>query len=355
MPEDVKIITESLIENSKSAIIGCVELHNKPIFPYRYEVCSILAINGWELLLKAYIAQNNPEIKLINKENRSKPFEECVSFVSSKLGKSFKATEENLNRLYDYRCHIIHFYKDKMDTILYSLLHKTILFFNSFLKEHFNNDLTEQTNLMLLPIGFKPFASPVDFLSKKSEFSNSSIAVKKFIESIIHSTKELCELDIEEAILTGFNMAVINENRIKNADIIAGISAKESEARLTITNLITNSKITDDETARKIKIDEESLFNTLYVLSYYDVINKCRLLYSDFKQDAKFNRIMKTLKGNPEYHKKRFLDIQKQMGAAKDWYTNSIFLEFNKHYKLKDLEVGTLQASQIDNIILHKN
>lgn len=47
-------ISESLIENSKSAIIACIELHNKPLFKFRYEVCVILAINGWELLLKAY-------------------------------------------------------------------------------------------------------------------------------------------------------------------------------------------------------------------------------------------------------------------------------------------------------------
>jgi len=195
--------------------------------------------------------------------------------------------------------------------------------------------------LMLLPIGFKPFASPVDFLSKESEFSSSSIAVQKFIESIINSTQELNNQGIEDAILTGFNIAVINENRIKNADIIAGISAKETEAKVTVTNVITNAKITDDENVRKIKIDEESLFNTLYVLAYYDVVTKCRILYSDFKQDAKFNRIMKSLKGNPEYHKKRFLDIQKQSGAAKDWYTNSIFLELNKNYKLKEIETST--------------
>lgn len=337
MSSEIKNITESLIENSKSSIIGCVELHNKPIFSYRYEVCTILAINGWELLLKAYIAQNYPEIKLINKENNSKPFNECVSFVASKLGNPFKVIKENLDRLYDYRCHIIHFYKDKIDTILYSLLHKTIVFYNSFLKEQFNTDLTEQTNLILLPIGFKPFATPVDFLSKESEFSNSSFAVKNFIQSIIASTEDLNNQGIEETILTGFNMAVINENRIKNADIIAGITKKESEAKLAVKYVINSATITNDDSAKKIKIDEESLFNTIYVLTYYNVVNKCRTLYSDYKQDAKFNRIMKTLKGNPEYHKKRFLDIQKQSGAAKDWYSNSIFVELNKYYTLKTL------------------
>ena len=93
-------ITESLIEHSKSAIIGCVELHNKPVFRFRYEVCTILAINGWELLLKAYIAENHSDIKLIRKDGTSKSFEECVSFVSSQRGSDFRAVEEILNKLY---------------------------------------------------------------------------------------------------------------------------------------------------------------------------------------------------------------------------------------------------------------
>jgi hypothetical protein len=163
-------ISEALIENSKSAVIGCVELHNKPVFRFRYEVCTILAINGWELLLKAYIAENHPEIKLIRKDGTSKPFEECVAFVSSQLGKEFRAEEENINKLYEFRCHVIHFYKDHIGTILYSLLHKSIVFYNMFLQKHFNIDLAEETNLMILPIGFKPFATPVDFLTKKIRF-----------------------------------------------------------------------------------------------------------------------------------------------------------------------------------------
>ena len=132
MPDEMKNITEALLENSKAAIISCIELHNKPLFTYRYEVCVILVINAWELLLKAYIAQNHSEVRLIQKDGHSKPFEECVSFVASILGKSFMAIEENLNIIYDFRCHIIHFYKDNIDPILYTLLHKNIIFYNSF-------------------------------------------------------------------------------------------------------------------------------------------------------------------------------------------------------------------------------
>lgn len=325
-------ITESLLDNSKSAIIGCVELHNKPIFSYRYEVCTILAINGWELLLKAFIAEHCPEIKLLRKDGTSKPFDECVAVVSSKIGKEFRAIEENLNKLYEFRCYIIHFYKDKIDTIIYSLLHKTILFYNNFLKKQFNIDLAEETNLMLLPIGFKPFASPIDFLSKQSELEKSSNAVQAFIKSIVKSTETLVAEGIEDSILTGFNIAVINENRLSNADIIAGITQSETESKLSISNVLGSIKITNDDTAKKIVIEEESLFKTIYTMAYDDVIIIARSLFSDFKQNAKFNRIISGLKNNPTIHRKRFLDIVNKTGTGRDFYSSEVFSELEKHY-----------------------
>lgn len=332
----MKVITESLLENSKSAIIGCVELHNKPVFKFRYEVCTILAINGWELLLKAYINEKHPELKLIRKDGTSKSFEECLAFVSSQFGKDFRPQEENLNKLYEFRCHIIHFYKDHIGTILYSLLHKSIIFYNRFLKDHFNIDLADETNLMLLPIGFKPFSTPVDFLSNQSDIKESSNAVQTFIKSIIQSTESLNKEGIEESILTGYNIAVVNENRIKNADIIAGITKNGAEAKLTISNILGAFKVTNEETAKKVNIEEETLFKTVYTLKYLDVTKQARELFSDFKQNAQFNRIMSELKKNPSLHRKRYLDLNKTDGIGQDFYNPEILNELKKHYTLKE-------------------
>jgi len=331
----MKPLSESLIENSKSAVMSSVELHNKPTFNYRYEICTILCINGWELILKAYINENYPDVRLILKDGTTKPFEECVKFISSQKGNSFRTTEENLMRLYDFRNNIIHFYKENIGIILYSLLHKSILLYNSFLKENFNIDLADETNLYLLPIGFRPFTSPVDFLSNESDLSKSSIAVTTFIKSIVNSTTLLNSEGVEDAILTGFNVAVVNENRIKNADIIVGITKDKSVANVLISNDLGMYNITNAGTARKVQIEEESLFKTIYVLSYYQVRNKCQELFSDFKQNAKFNRIMKSLKDNPTFHKKRYLDFINKTGVGQDWYTHAIFEELKKHYVLK--------------------
>lgn len=329
-------IKESLLENSKSAIIAAIEIHNKPIFSYRYEVSTILLINAWELLLKAMIAEHFPEIKLINKEGLSKPFEECVSFISSQLGKNFRPIEENLNKIYEYRCHIIHFYKENIDSILYSLIHKSVMFYNEFSKTHFNIDLAEETNLVLLPIGFKPFATPVDFLSKESDLFKSSNSVQAFIKSIVSSTETLEREGIEESILTGFKMAVINENRITNADIIAGITKNPDEAKLTVSNVLKKIQLSNDADSKKISIEEENLFKTLYVNKYKAVVETSKKMFSDFKQDAKFNRIMSDIKTKPELHRKRFLDVVNKIGMGQDFYTSGVFEELSKNYNLKE-------------------
>lgn len=332
----MKPISEALIDNSKSAIIGCVELHNKPIFSYRYEVCTILCINGWELILKAFINENFSDFKLVNKDGTTKPFEECLSFVSQNLGNKFMHIEENLNKLYEFRCHIIHFYKENLDAVLYSVLHKSILNYNDFIKSHFNMDLSEETHLMLLPLGFKPFISPVDFLSDESAISKSSNTIQTFIKSIVTSTERLRDAGIDESIFSTYRIAAINENRISNADIIAGITKDHSKAKLAVNALNQPVQISNDENAKKVRIEEESLFKTIYTLKYNDIAKQARELYSDFKQNPKFNRIMKEVKKNPSMRRKRYLDVVNKEGTGQDFYSNEVFNELNKHYKLKE-------------------
>src|SRR5437868_12135410 len=84
----------ALVANARSAMFAAVEIHNKPVFQYRYEVCTLLAINAWELALKAYIAKELRSVRLIRKDGTTKPFSECVACVSSKIGKPFEATKQ---------------------------------------------------------------------------------------------------------------------------------------------------------------------------------------------------------------------------------------------------------------------
>ena len=52
-----------LLQNAEAALISSIEIYNKPAFAYREETFSILALNAWELLLKAKllaIKDNDP-------------------------------------------------------------------------------------------------------------------------------------------------------------------------------------------------------------------------------------------------------------------------------------------------------
>lgn len=50
-----KMVQSNLIKNSIAAYFGAVEIHNKPNILYRYETTTLLMMNAWELILKAYV------------------------------------------------------------------------------------------------------------------------------------------------------------------------------------------------------------------------------------------------------------------------------------------------------------
>lgn len=331
-------IISGLLDNSKSSQLACIEIHNKPIFPFRYEVCTILNINAWELLLKAFILQNYPKVKVINPDGTTKPFDECVNFVAGELGKDFSVAKQNIEKIYEYRCNIIHFYHDKVDVLLFSLISKNVLLYHDFLLKYFGIDIANEINLVLLPIGFKRPASPIDFLSNKSELEKSSKAVQSFVKSIIKSTEQITEEGLDDSILYSFKMALVNENRIKNADIVAAITKDPKKAAISVDNVIGKFVFTDDETAgdvKKVKIDEESLFKKVYTETYDKVYKTAQKKFPELKLNNKFRQIISKLKNNPKYHKYRYLDIEKQSGMGKDYYTVHIYDELAKHYKTK--------------------
>lgn len=331
-------ILDKLILNSKSSQLACIEIHNKPIFPFRYEVCAILNINSWELLLKSFIIKYHPNVKVLYADGTTKPFDECLRYISAELGKEFTVARQNIEKIYEYRCNIIHFYQDDIDVLLLSLLSKNIILYHDFLLKYFDIDIASETNLILLPIGFKRPASPIDFLSNVSHIEKSSKAVQSFIKSIIKSTELISQEGIEDSILFSFKMSLINESRIKNADIVAAITKDKNKAAVAVENVIGKFILTDDENAegvKKIKIEEESLFRTIYTQTYHDVIENCKTLFSDFKLNKDFHKKLKKLKHRPEFHKPRYLNIDNPKGSFKDYYTVKVFDELAKDFTRK--------------------
>ena len=334
---DGELITK-LLHNSKSSQLACIEIHNKPIFPFRYEVCAILNINAWELLLKAFILKYKPEVRVINGDGTTKPFDECIAFVASELGKQFTVARQNIEKIYEYRCNIIHFYQEDIDILILSLLGKNIILYHEFLLKYFEIDIATETNLILLPIGFNKPTSPIDFLSNQSSIKNSSDAVRNFIKSIIRSTESISKDGLEDSILFSFKMSLINENRIKNADIIAAITKNDNDGELSVENVIREIVLTNngsEQGVKRVKIDEDNLFKTIYTQTYDDVTTNCKLTFSNFKHNNEFHKRLDELKNRPEFHRRRYLNMKNPKGGYKDYYTELVYDELAKYYSSK--------------------
>jgi hypothetical protein len=115
-----------LIENANQSMLAAIEIHNKPLFDYRYQVVTILVINAWELALKAYISKHNPHVHLVLKDGSTKQFPECLRHVAGELGKNMPEMKDNLEVVYNYRCKYTHFYAEAIDVIVFGLIQKSI-------------------------------------------------------------------------------------------------------------------------------------------------------------------------------------------------------------------------------------
>ncbi|ROL61884.1 hypothetical protein D9V86_03500, partial [Bacteroidetes/Chlorobi group bacterium ChocPot_Mid] len=322
-------IATSLLKNSKATIFAAIEIHNKPVFPYRYEVCVLLVINAWELLLKAYIYKFHHKVKLFKKDGTTKIFPECLEFARSQLGNSFAPVYESIINLYDYRCKVAHFYSDNIDVILYSLLTKNIKYYSDFLLNHFHLDLASESNMILLPIGFKKPFSPVEFLTNQSALSGASKETIKFIQQLVDSTNSLNDLGIEETIFVDFRMNLVNENRTKNADIIAAIkSSTTSENVIVVSNYLQgNINLTSDNNAKKFKIDEESMYKELFTEEWSDVKRFIKEQLPDIKMNKDFNVVMAKLKKDSTLCKMRYLNAKENKGVKKPYYSKAVYDE----------------------------
>ncbi len=323
----------ALLGNAKSAIFAAVEVHNKPIFQYRYEVCTLLVINAWELALKSYIDKELRSVNLIRKDGTTKPFLECVACVSSAIGKAFEPIKHNLEILYEYRNRVAHFYPDDLDVVVLGLLKASVLFFCEFMETRFGEKLDEEANLILLPIGFNKPMSPLDFISNRSAAKDCSDEVKAFLEFIKKSSVSLQEQGIDESVIVNYSVALFNESRIKNADLTAAINNAVPQGNvLAINNVISAPSLTNDPSAKQVRLSEETIFTQIFTETYSDVVRAARESFKDFVQNSQFNEIMRELKKNPNLARTRLLNPKKPNTGSQIFYSKRIIDELATYY-----------------------
>jgi hypothetical protein len=323
-------ISDKLLLNSKNALFAAIEIHNKPLFSYRYQVVVILVINAWELLLKAYLSKYMKVVKILKDDGTTKSFDECVKCVFENLGKNHFIYRDNLLLLYDYRCKYIHFYYEGMDLILFSLIQKSVLLYAKFIHSYFNCDISDIDNLYILPIGFTKPISPIDYITSISSIKDVPSEVKEFILKIFDKTESLAKSGIDETLIVPYSIHYKSEHRLTNADIVAAINTNRN------VNISVMEKVqfTDDPNAKKVRIDEDSVYISIYTETYNDIYTFCKYNIPGFKQNAIFHSFMKNIKLDPDLHRKRPLNLKNPEGTGQDFYSKQVYAKMLKLYKI---------------------
>jgi len=310
-------------------MVAAIEIYNKPGFSYRVESFSILAINAWELLLKAkwinlhdnkkqslYVKkprQNRDGTKskkrYVVKNRAGTPLTHSIDYLAKMLVEEKlldKRAFSNLQVLIELRDSAIHFYNQSphFRLRLQEIGAACTKNFASALNDWFSRRLSE-FELHLMPLAFNDLPSNFSGLMMNPE-------EKKFLKYI--EGLETRNSDPLEPYAVTVNI---------------DISFTKSKAKEAIT-----AQLAKDNVALTVINTEEDIMQK-YPWQYKDLAEKLKRRYSHFKFNQKFWSIKKGLEEDERFAKRRYLDPKNPESGSKTFYNPNIVIEFDKHYSKK--------------------
>ena len=322
---------QRFVDKAVAAITAAVEVYNKPSFLYREETFAILALNGWELLLKAKVLKDagNSLVALRVYETRLTKFKvrsekkflkrnRAGNAVSIGLGAcivKLEATPEtklpsevraNLDALTEIRDNSVHFITASATLARQAqeLAAASIRNFILLAKLWFNRDFAGILNLVL----------PLSFVAPSKEAT--AVVVSADETRLIKHLESLAQ---EESDVGGeYAVAVRLQIKLEKSSL-----AGASKVQL--------SKDTD---AVKVQLAEQDI-KEKYPWTYDELCRRLSARYSDFKMNIAFHDIRRPLLEDERYAKVRYLDLENKAGPKKPYFNGSILQVFDQHYTRK--------------------
>ena len=328
------MVQHNLVKNAIAAYFAAVEIHNKPNIPYRYQTVSLLLTNAWELILKAYIKKYDKARSIYTSEDQKKTItldyalDVVEQHINKKQPKHFTAAQRNLSLLEEYRNCYTHYYSEQIDPLIFMIVAKAAINFASFVKEYFGKDIVADEGLFILPIGFSLPFRVEDFLSRKAKNYPTTPEANSFVNSIIKATTELDEAGISEAVVVGFDLLINQVKKDTNRAILATITKDDDAVPFTKKTQIV---LSNDPNAQRMMIDESNI-TVLFPLRHADVCTRCRESILGFKQDKKFNEIMRKLKLNKAFCHEWKHNPASPKSTKTHLYAEGIIMEIQRLY-----------------------
>ena len=320
-----------LLDKAVSAMVSAIELYNKPNFPYREESFSILAVNGWELLLKAkWLTENNNNVRSLYskyfpknkdgsrsksgriKRNRSgNPLTHDVGYLSKKLVERRQLASNvrtNIDILVEHRNSASHFYTSSREfsNKLQQLGAACVKNFASVMNEWFDHDQRE-FNLHLMPLSFvAPPTSTMAVVYNREE--------KNFVKYLRRHVEAADSTDSDYFVTIDVQVRFTRSKASDSLDV----------------------HVTSDPNATPVRLTQEQILER-YPWTYDDLIVCLRERYSDFKCNQRFHDIRRSLCQDEEKDvcKEHPHNPKNPNSNVTVFYKSSILYEFDKCYKRK--------------------
>lgn len=325
----MKSRSRNLAGKSIDALLAAIEIYNKPNFSYREETFSILAINAWELLLKARILQlSNNKVssilkyqkrqksdgslseKLYRVKNRSGTYLsislfQAINLLETEYGdKLGEPAIKNIQLLCEIRDSSIHFVNKGFNLALLVQRLGTANLRNYLLciRRWFGIDLSDY-NFFLMPLAFFGADSSIQGVQLNAD-------EKRLSEYLEQETNTESGGDPDD-----LNVALTVNVRFTKS--------KTDDAELV--------RLSNDPNATPIKLTEEDI-REKYPWDYKILTTRLSRRYSDFKINKKYHDIRKPLEEDSKFCNKRYLDPAQSTGIGKCFYNTNIVKEFDNHY-----------------------
>lgn len=317
----------ALLDKSIDSMLSAIEIYNKPNFNYREETFSVLAINAWELLLKAYILRLNrynikslyvmePVVKKDGTKHKSKKLPKCnrcgkpmsISIFDAinklvELNAIPQNLKSNLEALIELRDNSIHFVN--LNSISHQVQELGFACINNYITivSRWGMDINlSKYNLYLMPLAY---------VGEKTTVQSVITADNKdfidFVQRLL-SEQDKEDLDFDIAISIGINT--------KKENSFDSIGVKYDEDGISVT-------LSEEDILKRFPWDHAKL------------VEKCKERYSDFKLDSHFNELKKQIKSDSKLARNRSLYLKNEKSPSTFYYSTNTLKFLDNYYHKK--------------------
>lgn len=322
--------SRTVVDKSIEAMLAAIEIYNKPNFSYREECFAILAINSWELLLKARLLQLSDNkmssillyqrrkkadgelsIKLYRVKNRAGNYLSIGLFPSidrlrDDFGDSFDSSvRKNLELLCEIRDNAIHFFNkgSNIAKLTQELGTANLRNYLLLIARWFGVDMSKY-NFFLMPLAFVKEEVDIHLVSLNAD-------ERRVIEFLKAAKEEKVDSDESE-----FNVVLTLDIRFSKT--------KSSEGA--------QVRVTNDPNAPTVRLAEEDI-REKYPWDYSILTTRLRKRYKDFSANQRYHELRRALEDDDRFCNTRYLDPVAKSGTLKRFYNPNIVREFDGHYE----------------------